>query len=482
MSSINYMDKIPNNVNLGTDRQLQRALEHWQPRFLNWWDASGPSDFKGSDVYLRTAVGVDAQGWASYGKVKMPDYRWGIFMNDSEPNRRIGFGDFAGQPVWQQVPGEFRSTLRRFIVTQGDTEPASVEQQRLLGHIAPSLYDLRNLFQINVEEGRHLWAMVYLLHAYFGRDGREEAEALLERTSGDPDNSRILGTFNEPIEDWLSLFMFTYFTDRDGKYQLKSFAESAFDPLARTCRFMLTEEAHHMFVGDTGIGRVIKRTLELMTELKTDDPIAIRKAGGIDLPLLQKYINYWFTSSLDLFGGEDSSNAATAFANGLKGRPDEASYANHDERESVFELATPDDKWDMTSEGILVKNIATRNAMNETVRMAYVKDCELGFKRWNRAIERGGFNFQLALPSTRFRRTIGVWAGIPTTPEGKRISQEAFDSNINSWVPTKEDKEFVKSLMVLVTEPGKMAGWLAAPDRGINNLDVAHDYVNLQVQ
>jgi benzoyl-CoA 2,3-epoxidase subunit B len=227
---------------------------------------------------------------------------------------------------------------------------------------------------------------------------------------------------------------------------------------------------------------VIKRTLELMTELKTDDPIAIRKAGGIDLPLLQKYINYWFTSSLDLFGGEDSSNAATAFANGLKGRPDEASYANHDERESVFELATPDDKWDMTSEGILVKNIATRNAMNETVRIAYVKDCELGFKRWNRAIERAGFNFQLALPSTRFRRTIGVWAGIPTTPEGKRISQEAFDSNINSWIPTKDDKEFVKSLMVLVTEPGKMAGWLAAPDRGINNLDVAHDYVNLQLQ
>ena len=132
-----------------------------------------------------------------------------------------------GQPVWQQVPGEYRSTLRRLIVTQGDTEPASVEQQRLLGHTCPSLYDLRNLFQINVEEGRHLWAMVYLLHAYFGRDGREEAEELLARHSGDADKPRILTTFNEPICDWLSLFCFTYFTDRDGKYQLKSFAESA---------------------------------------------------------------------------------------------------------------------------------------------------------------------------------------------------------------------------------------------------------------
>jgi benzoyl-CoA 2,3-epoxidase subunit B len=199
--------------------------------------------------------------------VKMPEYRWGIFLADKEPDRKIGFGDAMGQPAWDVVPGEHRSTLRRLIVTQGDTEPASVEQQRALGETAPSLYDLRNLFQVNVEEGRHLWAMVYLLHAYFGRDGRDEAEGLLERHSGDIDKPRILSTFNEPIEDWLSFFMFAYFTDRDGKYQLKALAESGFDPLARTCQFMLTEEAHHMFVGDTGIGRVVKRTVEVMNEL-----------------------------------------------------------------------------------------------------------------------------------------------------------------------------------------------------------------------
>ncbi|HJT62053.1 MAG TPA: benzoyl-CoA 2,3-epoxidase subunit BoxB, partial [Burkholderiales bacterium] len=251
MSSVNYSEKIPNNVNLVSDRTLQRALEHWQPHFIEWWKAMGPSDFQSAEVYLRTATSVDAQGWATYGSVKMPDYRWGIFLADQQAERKIGFGDQMGQPVWQQVPGEYRSTLRRLIVTQGDTEPASVEQQRLLGHTCPSLYDLRNLFQINVEEGRHLWAMVYLLHAYFGRDGREEAEELLARHSGDADKPRILTTFNEPISDWLSLFCFTYFTDRDGKYQLKSLAESAFDPLSRTCRFMLTEEAHHMFVGET---------------------------------------------------------------------------------------------------------------------------------------------------------------------------------------------------------------------------------------
>src|SRR5688572_23099712 len=122
MSGIDYSEKIPNNVNLVSDRTLQRALEHWQPHFLQWWHEMGPSDFEASDVYLRTAVSVDAQGWAQYGAVKMPDYRWGIFLADQVPDRKIGFGDQMGQPVWQQIPGEYRSTLRRLIVTQGDTE------------------------------------------------------------------------------------------------------------------------------------------------------------------------------------------------------------------------------------------------------------------------------------------------------------------------------------------------------------------------
>ena len=320
--AINYQDRIPNNVDLGNDRALQRALEHWQPRFIEWWKELGPEGFQTSDVYLRTATSVDSAGWATFGKVKMPDYRWGIFLADREQDRTIGFGDEYGKPAWQKVPGEHRATLRRLIVTQGDTEPASVEQQRRLGLTCPSLYDLRNLFQVNVEEGRHLWAMVYLLHSHFGRDGREEAEELLHRHSGDVDNPRILGTFNEPIDDWLSFFMFTYFTDRDGKYQLMSLAESAFDPLSRTCRFMLTEESHHMFVGETGVTRVIRRALEKMEELKSDDPELLRKHGVIDLPTVQRYINFWFSSSLDLFGSEQSSNAASYFASGIKGRPD----------------------------------------------------------------------------------------------------------------------------------------------------------------
>src|SRR5258707_8829899 len=326
MSTIDYSEKIPNNVDLANDRTLQRALEHWQPRFLEWWKELGPNDFANSDVYLRTAVGVDAQGWAHYGTVKMPDYRWGIFLADPIADRTIGFGDEMGKPVWSQVPGEHRSTLRRLIVTQGDTEPASVEQQRLLGLSAPSLYDLRNLFQVNVEEGRHLWAMVYLLHAYFGREGRDEAEGLLLRNSGSPDAPRILGAFNEETADWLAFYMFTYFTDRDGKYQLGTLKESAFDPLSRTCEFMLKEEAHHMFVGTTGIDRVVERTAQLMVEHDTDDVTAL---GAISLPVIQKYLNFHYSVSLDLFGGETSTNVANYYTAGLKRRWLAARRADH---------------------------------------------------------------------------------------------------------------------------------------------------------
>jgi benzoyl-CoA 2,3-dioxygenase component B len=285
-------EKIPNNVNLSSDRRLQRALEKWQPKFLEWWMEMGPEGFQADEVYLRTAISVEPGGWANFGHVKMPDYRWGIFLEPREENRVHGFGDFAGQPVWQEVPGEFRNMLRRLVVTQGDTEPASVEQQRNLGATAPSLYDMRNLFQVNVEEARHLWAMVYLLQNHFGRDGRDEAEELLARRSGDADKPRILGAFNEPTTNWLSFFMFTMFTDRDGKYQLASLAESGFDPLARSCRFMLTEEAHHMFVGETGVDRVVRRACEIMKSNSNED---VREGGGIDLPTIQTYMNLWYT-------------------------------------------------------------------------------------------------------------------------------------------------------------------------------------------
>ena len=272
IAAVDYDGLIPNNVGLGQDERVKRALEKWHPGYINWWKDMGPEGFQESLVYLRTAVSVDPKGWAKFDYVRMPEYRWGVLMAPQLEGRKIPFGTHRGETAWQEVPGEYRAMLRRLIVIQGDTEPASVEQQRHLGKTAPSLYDMRNLFQVNVEEGRHLWAMVYLLQKYFGADGRDEAEALLQRRSGDVDTPRMLGAFNEKTPDWLSFFMFTYFTDRDGKMQLEALAQSGFDPLSRTCRFMLTEEAHHMFVGETGVTRVIQRTCEAMKEAGIGDP------------------------------------------------------------------------------------------------------------------------------------------------------------------------------------------------------------------
>src|ERR1700754_3443570 len=264
IAAVDYDGLIPNNVALGQDVRVKRALEKWHPGYIDWWKDMGPEGFQDALVYLRTAVSVDPKGWAKFDYVKMPEYRWGVLLAAQEEGRTIPFGQHYGEPAWQEVPGEYRAMLRRLVTIQGDTEPASVEQQRYLGQTAPSLYDMRNVFQVNVEEGRHLWAMVYLLHSYFGRDGREEAEELLQRRSGNVDKPRILGAFNAPIDNWLDFFMFTMFTDRDGKYQLLALAESGFDPLSRTTRFMLTEEAHHMFVGETGVERIVQRTAELM--------------------------------------------------------------------------------------------------------------------------------------------------------------------------------------------------------------------------
>ncbi|MFO0549486.1 MAG: benzoyl-CoA 2,3-epoxidase subunit BoxB [Polyangiaceae bacterium] len=474
MSTVVTSEKIPNNVDLSSDKKLQRALEAWQPRFIDWWKEMGPEGFQADDVYLRTAVSVDSDGWAQYDFVKMPDYRWGIFLADAVADRTIGFGDYLGQPAWQSIPGEFRNTLRRLVVTQGDTEPASVEQQRLLGQTCPSLYDLRNLFQVNVEEGRHLWAMVYLLQSYFGRDGREEAEALLERRSGNPDKPRILGAFNEPCKHWLSFFCFTYFTDRDGKYQLLALAESGFDPLARTTRFMLTEEAHHMFVGETGIQRIVERTLELTKGDKNEDA---RAGGGIDLLTMQKYINFWYSVSLDLFGGEISSNAASYFASSLKGRAKEEKYEDHRALEGTMKIEVPVVEGGALK-GLKEQEVALRTAMNEVLRDEYVADSQRGVDKWNKVIEKAGVPFKFTLPSKRFHRASGIYAGMTFDPTGRPISKEEWEAKKNDWLPTDADDAYVKSLMTKpVYEAGKMAGWIAPPPRGIKGQPVSFEYV-----
>src|ERR671927_285792 len=294
-------ERIPNNVNLSEDKRLQRALEKWLPNYLEWWREMGPEGFQEKDVWLRTAVSVEPDGWAHFDYVRMPEYRWGIFLKPAEQDARVGFGDNMGLPAYQEVPGEFRNALRRIVVTQADTEPASVEQQRRLGQTCPSLYDLRNLFQVNVEDGRQV--------------------------------------------------------------------------------------------------------------------------GGIPFDIIQRYINYWFSYSLDLFGGEISSNAADFFAAGLKGRyQEQKKYDEHVVREDVFRLPVVED-------GRLVeREVPMRNALNEVLRGEYVRDCERALERWNKYIAEEGVSHQLRLPSTRFHRHVGEFAGHHFDVDGNLITAEQFEA------------------------------------------------------
>ena len=480
--NVDYNTSIPNNVNLSEDRRVLKALEKWHPGYLNWWSNMGPEGFQESLVYLRTAVSVDpkrlsGKGWAKFGYVKMPEYRWGILLAPEEEGRTIPCGEHAGKPAWQEVPGEYRSMLRRLIVIQGDTEPASVEQQRHLGQTAPSLYDMRNLFQVNVEEGRHLWAMVYLLQKYFGADGREEADMLLQRQSGSEDHPRMLGAFNEATPDWLSFFMFTYFTDRDGKMQLEALAQSGFDPLSRTCRFMLTEEAHHMFVGETGVGRTIQRTCEAMKQAGITDPYdidGVRALGVIDLPTIQKKANMHYSLSLDLFGSEISTNAANAFNSGIKGRYREAKIEDDHklERDTYPVLRLIDGK-------VVISDEPALSAINMRLRDDYVKDATGGVNRWNNILKKEGVEFQITLPHVAFHRHQGEFAAIHADPDGNLLSAEDWEKRKDEWVPSKADGDFIDSLMKPQWETGKYAGWISPPRVGIDNKPGDFEYVKV---
>ncbi|HKA77542.1 MAG TPA: benzoyl-CoA 2,3-epoxidase subunit BoxB [Pseudolabrys sp.] len=477
IQQVDYDGLIPNNVALGQDVRVKRALEKWHPGYINWWNDMGPDGFQERLVYLRTAVSVDPKGWAVFNYIRMPEYRWGILLAPAAEDRKIPFGQHAGEPAWQEVPGEYRAMLRRLIVIQGDTEPASVEQQRHLGKTAPSLYDMRNLFQVNVEEGRHLWAMVYLLHKYFGTDGRDEAEGLLQRRSGDADTPRMLGAFNEKTPDWLSFFMFTFFVDRDGKMQLEAQAQSGFDPLSRTCRFMLTEEAHHMFVGETGIGRTVQRTCEAMKTAGIDDPNDIekvRKIGVIDLPTIQKKLNLHYSLALDLFGSEVSTNAANAFNSGLKGRFQENRLTDdHKLAGDVYPVLK------LVGGQIKMVDEPALTALNMRLRDDYTNDCRKGVARWNKIIEATGVKFQLSLPHVAFHRHIGEFRDVHANPTGELVDKTGWEKKKNEWLPSTADGDFIAGLMQPVVEPGKFASWIAPPKVGIDNKPGDFEYVKL---
>jgi benzoyl-CoA 2,3-dioxygenase component B len=312
--------------------------------------------------------------------------------------------------------------------------------------------------------------MVYLLHAYFGREGREEADELLLRNSGSDETPRILGAFNEETPDWLSFFMFTYFTDRDGKYQLGTLKESAFDPLSRTCEFMLKEEAHHMFVGTTGIDRMVERSVELMKMYDTED---IAPHGGLPLDLIQRYLNFHYSVSLDLFGSETSTNVANYFSAGLKGRWSE------ERRDDDHRLTTASVLVDAAIDGQIGQvEVPALVGLNTDLRGEYISDCQNGVDRWNRILSEAKTGLQLRLPHVAFNRKVGTFADIEATPSGTILTPTAWDDAKSKYLPTDSDKSHVRTLMQPVYEPGQIASWIAPPRVGIHRQPADYDYVH----
>lgn len=228
-----------------------------------------------------------------------------------------------------------------------------------------------------------------------------------------------------------------------------------------------------MFVGETGVGRVIQRTVDVMTSKKGDDP---RKHGAIDLETIQKYINLWYTLSLDLFGGEISTNAADYFANGLKGRAHEDKFKDHRALGQTYDVAVPHNG------GLRTESVPMRNAMNEVLRDGYVSDNERGVRRWNKTLEKAGIDFRFRLPDRKFHRHIGIYSvtnGTYFDPDGKPITEKEWHRRLHEWIPSVKDREFVQNLMVGVYEVGKIASWVAPPRVGIDKHPFAWEYVRL---
>jgi benzoyl-CoA 2,3-dioxygenase component B len=253
-----------------------------------------------------------------------------------------------------------------------------------------------------------------------------------------------------------------------------SLSESSLDPLSRTTRFMLTEEAHHMFVGETGVSRILERTCQLMREAGFSEDV--RRVGGIDIALIQKHLNQWFSLSLDLHGSEVSSNAASYFANGLKGRAKEDTFSEHVVRDAVYQMEFYEDGRPTT------KEVLMRNAMNEVLRDWYVGDCAAGVERWNRILEQYGVAERLRLPDRKFNRHIGMYTGFHFDPHGAPLSAEEWERRRSEWLPSPADHEYLLSLMAKpVYEAGKFANYIAPPRRGINQQPVDFEYVRTEL-
>ena len=224
-----------------------------------------------------------------------------------------------------------------------------------------------------------------------------------------------------------------------------------------------------MFVGETGVGRIVQRTCELMREHRTDE---VRAHGGIDLPTIQKYVNFHFSVSLDLFGSEISTNAANFYTSGVKGRFEEGKKDDdHRLKDATYPVAEPD------GGRVVVREQPALVSLNERLRDDYVADCARGVARWNQVIQRAGIPFELKLPHRAFHRAIGCFADVRVAPDGRVVTQAEWDARRDEWLPTAADEAYVGSLMQSVIERGTFANWIAPPARGVNGHPIDFEYV-----
>jgi len=330
-------------------------------------------------------------------------------------SNEIEFGHYKGQPKWRRVidvPDQrVRDALMNLIVYQGDTEFASVEQQRRLFQSAPSEHDRQSLCRVVTEEMRHGWQMCHLLVHHFGHGGRIEAQKMLERRAFE--SKRLLGAFNQDVRNWLDFFTYTDFVDRDGKFQLTMLSYSSFEPLAQSMTPMLREESFHLGTGQDGLKRVVR-------------------AGVVPLAVVQKYINKWIPVSFDLFGVDHSSSAHWFYVWGLKGRYDEP------------------------------RNPAPADLghINEHSRSLYRLECCQLVDQINKHVPAG--QPKLYVPDLKFNRRIGEFAGQPWCVHGTEMDERAHDQHLREVLPGEDDLKLLADIEA--NEPQWIAPKMAQAD------------------
>jgi benzoyl-CoA 2,3-dioxygenase component B len=353
---------------------------------------------------------IDAfRAWQKDIGLRLPkygDYQFEAKYADTKASE-IEYGDFRGQRKWErvtQIPHQpIRDALLNLIVYQGDTEFASVEQQRNLLETSPSDYDTDSVCRIMVEEMRHGWQMCHLLVNHFGETGKIEARKLLERRAWQ--NNRLLGSFNVDVDDWVDFFTYTEFVDRDGKFQLNMLSTSGFAPLARSMGPMLREEGFHLGTGHMGLQR-------------------IAKAGRVPVAVLQRYVNKWLSTAYDLFGKDSSSSAEWFYVWGLKGRYDEARQTAEPDKAHLNELSR-----DLYRQEVL--------GLLDSINKLIPADAP-----------------RLTAPDLKFHRSIGEFVGGTYSVTGEKLSPEAYEKPLAETLPTAADKTLIRDLM-------KEPGWIA---------------------